>query len=87
MPIFRVRLEDRESGEFRSVAAAADSEAEAVASVESKELKHVNFLLDASEVADFEKRLRKGELTARDKARLFSHRQERPYKVMKAEKS
>lgn len=83
MTIYRFRLEDG-SGERRIVAASADSEAEAEVSVLQKEEKKVAFHLSADEVAEFEKRLKDGTLTGRDKARLFAHQQDKPYKIVKA---
>ncbi len=80
MAIFRVRLKDS-SGEARIAAVSADSQDEANAIVEEQEAGHVAFVLDDVAVQDFEKKLKEGTLSGRDKARLFSHRQTRPYKV------
>lgn len=82
--VIRLRLEDKASGEFRSVSVAAGSADEAAAIVEAQEAKKVSFVLSPEEVAGFEKRLKAGELSGRDKARLFAHRQEKPYVIVKA---
>lgn len=83
-PIFRFKLTDTETGEFRIVSVAAASLEEAEATVLRQEQKKVNFFLDDNDVSDFEERLSQGTLTGRDKARLFSHKQEKPYKIQKA---
>jgi hypothetical protein len=85
MPVIRVRLEDP-SGEWRSAAVAADTQDEAVAVVEALEAKRTAFLIDPSEAKELERKLREGSLSGREKARLLTHRQERPYKVVKAGK-
>lgn len=83
----KLRLRDAEgSGERRYVTVAAANEDEAVETVLRQEQKKVAFVLDPSDVAAFEKRLREGTLTGRDKARLFSHRQSKPYTIVKADK-
>ena len=82
MPIFRVRLEDAESGEFRQVAVAADSKEEARAICEQQEAGHVQFFLSGEEIADLEKKEKDGSLRGRDKGLLFSHRQANPYKIV-----
>jgi hypothetical protein len=79
MPVFRFRLKDAGSGEFRNVAAAAESVDEAAAIIEASEAKKVAFELDAAEAADLSKRLKEGSLSGRDKARLFTHQQSKPY--------
>lgn len=82
--IIRLRLEDKASGEKRFVSVAADSAEEAAAIVEAQEQKKVSFVLSPEEAAGFEKRLKEGTLSGRDKARLFAHRQEKPYAIVKA---
>lgn len=84
MPVFHFRLEDSESGEFRNVSVAADSQDEALATIERQEAKKVAY--QADDIAGLEQRLKEGTLTGRDKARLFSHRQQKPYKVKKEAK-
>jgi hypothetical protein len=84
MPVFRFRLKDAGSSEFRSVAVAADSVDEAAAIVEASEAKKVAFELDPKEAAGFAERLKAGQLSGRDKARLFTHRQSKPYVISKA---
>jgi hypothetical protein len=83
MAIYRVRLEDPDSDEFRLVAVAADSKAEARAICEAQEQRHVD--VTYSEADELEKKEAKGELRGRDKARLYSHRQRKPYKIVKVE--
>lgn len=85
--IIRLKLKDAASGEARFVSAAADSEDEAVAIVEEQEAGHVGFVLDPAEAKELEKKMREGTLSGRDKARILSHQQDVPYKVVKAEKS
>ena len=87
MAVFHFRLKDSATGETRTVAVAADSKEEAEATILRQESKKVNYTLDPKEAADFEKRLKDGTLTGRDKARLFSHQQEKPYKIQKGEES
>lgn len=83
--VIRVRLADKRSGEFRRANVAAASRDEAVAIVEAQEAGHVAWQLDADDALRLEQKLRTGELSGRERARLLSHRQERPYKVMKVE--
>lgn len=83
MSIVRVRLKDSRSSEFRSVSVGASSKDEAVAIVEEQEAKRVGYMIDPAEAVDLEKRLRAGTLNGRDKARIFTHMQARPYKVDK----
>lgn len=85
--VIRVHLKDSGSGEFRKASVAASSRDEAVDIVERQEQKHIRFALEPAEAADFERRLKSGQLSGRDKARLFSHMQLKPYKVMKAEEA
>lgn len=84
MTIYRVRLHDKASGEFRQSSVAADSEDEAIFICEQQELGHVGFWLPPDEVGELEQKERDGSLSGRDKARLHSHRQSSPYVVQKA---
>ena len=84
MSVFRFRLKDPASGESRVVAASAASLDEAESSVMAKEEKKVMFMLDPAEAADFERRLKAGELKGVDKARLFAHQQLKPYVIQKS---
>ena len=84
MTIYRVRLNDKVASESRHASVAAESKDEAVYICEQQELGHVEFWLPGDEVTELE---RKEMLSGRDKARLLSHRQERPYVVTKAEKA
>jgi hypothetical protein len=84
MPVYHFRLTDTGTGEFRNVSVAAESKEEAEATILRQEQKKVDFHLDPSEAAAFEQRLKDGTLTGRDKARLFAHKQEKPYKIQKA---
>lgn len=84
MPVFHFRLTDTESGESRSVSVSADSKEEAEAVIYQQEMKKVNFQADPEEIKGFEQRLKEGSLSGRDKARLFAHRQEKPYTFQKA---
>ena len=87
MPIFRFRLKDAGSGEERRVSQEAATVDEAAALIEAREAKKVAFEMDPDEAADFERRLKAGELTGRDKARLFTHRQDKPYAISKAKEA
>ena len=80
--VFRFRLKD-DSGEFRQVSVAADSLEEAEATVHRQEAKKVAFQLTPEDLAGFEKRLKSGELRGVDRARLFAHRQVKPYVIQK----
>jgi hypothetical protein len=84
MAIIRLRLEDKPTSEFRAASVAAESVVEAVEIVEAQQQGHVGFAIDPSEALALEKKLREGTLTGREKGRLMSHRQDRPYKVMRA---
>lgn len=84
MPVFHFRLTDTETGEFRNVAVSADSKEEAEAVIYQQEMKKVNFQANPDELKDLEERLKKGSLSGRDRARLFAHRQEKPYSIQKA---
>lgn len=87
MPVFHFRLTDTKTGEFRNVAVSASSKEEAEATVLRQEQKKVDFALDPSEARDFEKRLKDGTLTGRDKARIFAHQQEEPYAISKGKEA
>jgi hypothetical protein len=128
MAIYRVRLEDPDSDEFRLVAVAANTQAEARAICEAQEQRYVGFTIAREETAadrpqvwddDAEEyvpdpdwspgvvgdpkylaRLEKldqqdadraegepAQLRGRDKARLCSHRQLKPYKIVKVERA
>lgn len=81
MPIYRVRLEN-ESGEFRLVAVNAGSKEEARAICERQEQRHVGFYVDGEEFSELEKQEAEGIIRGREKARLLSHRQVEPYKIV-----
>lgn len=87
MPVYHFRLTDTETGEFRNVSVAADSKEEAEETILRQESKKVGFFLDPAEAASLEKRLKDGTLSGRDKARLFSHNQEKAYSIDKAKES
>lgn len=87
MPIFHLRLTDTKTGEFRNVSVSASSKEEAEAIVLRQEQKKVDFQLDPTEAKDFEKRLKEGTLTGRDKARIFAHQQDAPYKIQRSKES
>ena len=80
MPVYTFKT-THSSGERRSGQVAADSKDEAEAILLAQEEGHVEFIIDPSEVKDLEQKLKEGTLSGRDKARLFSHRQDKPYKV------
>ena len=80
MPRFKFRV-DVPTGGYRNVATVADSEDEAVEIVEAQERKYAAFQLDTTQARDFERRLRYGTLNPKDKARIFAHQQEKPYKI------
>ena len=80
MPQFKFRV-DIPTGGFRNVSTVAESEDDAAAVVEAQEEKYARFELDPSQAKDFERRLRRGSLTAADRARIYAHRQEKPYKI------
>lgn len=84
MPVYHFRLTDTETGEFRNVSVAADSKEEAESIIYEQELKKVRFQADPEEIKNLEARLKSGTLSGREKARLFTHRQEKPYTVQKA---
>jgi hypothetical protein len=87
MAVFRFKLKDDKTGESRFVSVSADSEAEAIATIERQEAKKVGFVLPAAEATSLEKRLKEGKLTGRDKAMLFAHQQDAPYKFEKGGKA
>jgi hypothetical protein len=87
MPVFRFRLTDTETGQFRNVSVSADTKEEAEQVIYQQEAKKVLFFLDPATALDFEKKLKDGSLTGRDKARLYAHRQEKPYTIQKAKES
>lgn len=86
MPVYKFRLTDTETGEFRNVSIAAETKEEAEEVIYQRELKKVNFQTNDDEVKDLEAKLKAGSLSGREKARLLTHRQETPYKFQKAEK-
>lgn len=83
-PVYHFKLTDSETGESRFVSVAANSLEEAEDVVLRQEAKKVGFNLDAGEVKDLEAKLKDGTLSGRDKARLFTHRQDKPYAIQKA---
>lgn len=87
MPVFHFRLTDTETGETRSVSVAADTKDEAEDVIYRQEMKKVNFELPAETIKDFEAKLKSGQLSGKDKAHLFAHRQEKPYTVQKAKEA
>ena len=82
--VYRVKLHDKASSESRLASVAADSKDEAVWICEQQELGHVEFWLPGDEVSELETKLAAEGLKGREKARLQSHRQERPYAIQKA---
>lgn len=86
MPVFHFRLTDTNTGEFRNVSVAAATKEEAEETVLRQEAKKVNFQADPEEIKDLEAKLKNGTLSGREKARLFTHRQEKPYVIQKAAK-
>lgn len=84
MPVFHFLLKDSETGESRHVSVAAESKEEAEATILRQEQKKIDFYMSDAEAKELEKRLKDGTLTGRDKARLFSHQQEKPYTIQKA---
>lgn len=83
MPVYRYKLTDTDTGESRFVSVAADSKEEAEETIMRQELKKVYFQLEAESVKELEQRMKDGTLSGRDKARLFAHRQEKPYAFAK----
>lgn len=86
-PVWHFRLTDSETGEFRNVSVAAATKEEAEQVILQHEQKKVNFQLGDDDVKDLEQKLKDGTLSGRDKGRLFSHRQEKPYKIEKAKEA
>jgi hypothetical protein len=84
MPVYHFRLTDTETGEFRNVSVSAASKEEAEEVIYRQEMKKVNFQSNPDDVKDLESKLKSGTLSGREKARLFAHRQEKPYTVQKA---
>lgn len=87
MPVYHFRLTDTDTGEFRNVSVAADSKEEAEEVILRQEAKKVGSFLAPEEVSSLEERLKQGTLSGRDKARLLTHRQEKPYVIQKAKES
>jgi hypothetical protein len=91
MPRFVVRLEDPDSEEFRETSLLADDKAAAKAWCETREHRSVAFQVPDDELAELEK-LRAADakrkpdeppqLRGREKARLHTHEQRKPYKVV-----
>lgn len=86
MPVFHFLLTDTVTGEKRYVDVAADNKDEAEETVYRQEMKKVNFVADESVVKDLEAKLKEGTLSGADKAKLYAHRQEKPYTFQKAKK-
>lgn len=84
MPVYKFRLTDTETGEFRNVSVAADTMEEAEQVLYRQEMKKVLFQQNPDIIKDLESKLKDGTLSGREKARLFAHRQEKPYAVQKA---
>lgn len=93
MPVFRFRLKDPRSSEFRHVSVAAASREEAIAVAMAREEKYSSYSLTdekvfelsggkASSIADWERALREGTLGPGDRARLLAHYQQKPYKLI-----
>lgn len=87
MPVFNFKLHDSSTGESRFVSVAADSKDEAEETIYRQEMKKVNFELPAEEYTAFQDRLKKGELTGREKAQLYAHRQTKPYAIQKGKEA
>lgn len=87
MPVFHFRLTDTETGEFRSVSVAADSKDEAEEVIYRQEMKKVNYFASPEEFETFEKKLKDGTLSGRDKAHYYAHKQEKPYTVKKGKEA
>jgi len=91
MPRYEVRLEDKDSGEFRITTLVRDSEDEARWFCEDRERKTVAFRLDLSD-KEIQRRqeLAPGDPEYIGKGQALAHAQTKPYKVVKireAEKS
>lgn len=81
MPLFRFLL-THPSGERRHVSVSASSADEAAAFLEEREARKVAY--EIGDAAELEKKLRAGELSGRDKARLLTHQQSEAYAIAKA---
>lgn len=84
MTIYRVKLHDKRTSESRSTSVAAESKDEAVYICEQQEIGHVEFWLPGEEVSELEAKEAAGMLKGRDRGRLYSHQQEKPYAIQKA---
>lgn len=84
MTVYRVKLHDKSSGESRLSSVAAGSKDEAIWICEQQEVGHVEFWLPSDEVKELEGEEAMGVLKGRNRARLLSHRQEKPYAIQKA---
>jgi hypothetical protein len=80
--VFRAHLKDK-SGEFRRSSVMAASESEAVAVLERLEAKRAAFTLSPEEALELENKLKASGLSGRDKARLVTHQQSKPYRIVK----
>ena len=87
MPVYRYLLTDTETGERRVVSVAANSKDEAEEAIYRQEMKKVNYQAAPSELESFEKKLKDGTLSGRDKAHLLAHRQEKPYTFQKGKEA
>jgi hypothetical protein len=87
MTVYRVKLHDKASSESRLSSVAAESKDEAIFICEQQEVGHVEFWLPGDEVSDLEKKEAEGMLKGRDKAQLQSHRQAKPYAIMKSKEA
>lgn len=93
MPLFRYRLKDPESGEFRQVTVSADSEDEALDVIARQEAKKVAYVMAPEYFAELEKILKggasgavtlsDGTIIGNSKGMLAAHKQEKAYKVSK----
>lgn len=90
MPRYVVRLEDPDSDEFRETTLVRDSEADAVEWCEERERRSVAFQVGPDELKDLKARRKADKASAddapvllagRDKARLLTHEQAKPYVV------
>ena len=90
MPLFRFRLEAQDdSSHYRGGTISADNEATARDYLTNKEAAAVAYRLTTEELADAEAKEKDGLVDAGTRARLASHRQAKPYKLvsLKAVKS
>ena len=81
MTVYRVKLHDKKASESRYSSVAADSKDEAIYICEQQEVGHVEFWLPGDEAKELEQHA--AYLKGRDKGRLLSHQQEKPYKIQK----